>query len=74
MQILKNICDGLAVIGLMTILYGCHFAWRQFQRAIASAKQSQQAHTAQTTVRPVEDHDIGVEVPWISTQKREDGR
>ncbi len=74
MQILKDIWDGLAVIGLMTILYGCHFAWRQVQRASASAKRSQQAHTAQTTVRPVEDRDIGVEVPWTSAQKREDGR
>lgn len=74
MQILKNIWDGLAVIGFMALLYVCHLAWHQFQRAIASAKQSQQTHTAQTTVRPVEDHDIGVEVPWISTQKREDGR
>lgn len=61
MQFFKDIWDGLAVIGLMTVLYGCHFAWRQIKRAGTSAKQSQQTHQNLIQVQAVEDRDeIGI--------------
>ena len=61
MQVLKDIWDGLAVIGLLTVLYGCRFAWGQVKRASTSAKRSQRVHQNLIQVQAVEDRDdIGI--------------
>lgn len=61
MQVLKDVWDGLAIIGLMTVVYGCHFVWRQAQRASESAKYSQRVQREITEVAAVEDRDdIGI--------------
>ena len=61
MQVLKDVWDGLAIIGLITVVYACYFAWRQIQRANASAQQSRRARKDFTEVAAVEDRDdIGI--------------
>lgn len=69
MKFLKDVWDGLAYIGLVTVLYGCYFAWCQLKRANTSAKKSQAVHQDLVEVKAVEDRDdLGVEAaPWPSS-------
>lgn len=68
---MKDIWDGLAVIGLITVLYGCYFTWCQLKRANASVKRSQAIQQDLVEVKVVEDRDdLGVEAPWAPAPNR----
>lgn len=68
MQFLKEVYDGLAIIGAGTVIYLLYFAWQHLKKATTSAKKSNLAFRSKVSVPDHDTEAVGVEVPWTTNR------